>query len=70
MKKYFELLSNVIIIIIGWFVIQHLFATIPFDNQDLTVEYFTVKIVTESIYVITTVIVAIYQMSKLFKSND
>lgn len=69
MKKKIELVLVTILIIVGWLVIQKLFNNIPFSKEDLTITYYISKIVTESVYILSIVLVIVYQIISAFKSG-
>jgi hypothetical protein len=68
-KKKMYLVLITIVIIAGWLAIQKLFNDIPFSKEDLTISYYISKIVTESVYILSIILVIISQIISLFKTE-
>ncbi len=51
MRKIYFIIIKIFLAIIGWFFIQNLFASIPFDKEDLTLNYYLTKVFIQSLYV-------------------
>lgn len=51
MRKIYFIIIKILLVIIGWFFIQNLFASIPFDKEDLTLNYYLTKVFIQSLYV-------------------
>jgi hypothetical protein len=63
-KLFVSIFIKAIIIIIGWFLIQRIFEITPFDKIDFLINYWSIKVAVEAIYVVVIIGVILLKWPK------
>lgn len=70
MKKAHLVIAKILLIVVGWFIIQIFVDSVPFGTEDLTLAYYLTKIFIQSAYVMLSVYLVTTSLDGLTKQDS